>query len=139
MEQKKGFLKGALFGALIMLIAAGTVMAGCSFLGGRNVIDENTEGKLGEISELIDRYYLHEDEVDEKDLESDLLKGYVNGLQDPYSVYYDQEETKELFETTAGEYSGIGAAMTQDMETGIITIVNVYKKVSGRGSRAESR
>lgn len=128
MEQKKGFFKGALFGALIMLIAVGAVMAGCNFLSRQDVIDESTEGKLGEIKGLIDRYYLHDDEVDEKDLESYLLKGYVSGLQDPYSVYYNQEETKELFETTAGEYSGIGAAMTQDIETGVITIVNVYKK-----------
>lgn len=124
MEQKKGFLRGALCGALVMLLIV--VVAGC--IGRKQIVDKNTEQKLKEMKQLIDRFYLHEDEVKEEDLENYLLKGYVGGLKDPYSVYYNQEETKELFESTTGEYSGIGAAMSQDIETGIITINNVYKE-----------
>lgn len=123
MEQKKGFLRGALCGALVMLLV---VTAGC--IGRKEIVNRSTEKKLEEIKQLIDRFYLREDEVKEDDLENYLLKGYVGGLKDPYSVYYNQEETKELFESTTGEYSGIGAAMSQDVETGIITINNVYKK-----------
>ena len=56
-----------------------------------------------------------------------LYKGYVQGLDDPYSVYYDEEETKELYETTEGEYSGIGAVLSQDLKSGVITLVQIYE------------
>ena len=32
-----------------------------------------------------------------------------------------KKETKELYESTGGEYSGIGAVMSQNTETGVIT------------------
>lgn len=131
MEHKKGFIRGALCGALVMLLAVGAVTTGCNFLtanvGRQKIVDDTTEEKLGAIRQLIDRYYLRGDELKEKDLETYLLKGYVSGLKDPYSVYYNKKETEELFEMTTGEYSGVGAVMSQNVETGIITINNVYK------------
>ena len=41
-------------------------------------------------------------------------------------VYYDEEETKSFYETTEGEYDGIGAVLSQNMDTGIITLVQIY-------------
>ena len=38
-----------------------------------------------------------------------------------------KKETKELYESTGGEYSGIGAVMSQNTETGVITLVQIYK------------
>ena len=66
-------------------------------------------------------------DVKEKNLEDGIYKGYINGLNDPYSVYYNKKETKELYESTGGEYSGIGAVMSQNTETGVITLVQIYK------------
>lgn len=123
MEQKKGFLRGALCGALVMLLAVGT--AGC--IREQRIAVGGTERKKEEIKALIDRYYLHEGKYQEEDLESAMLKGYVSGLDDPYTVYYDEKETKELLEMTQGEYSGIGAVMSQNIETGLITLNNIYK------------
>ena len=54
------------------------------------------------------------------------IKAFISGLDDPYSVYYDEEETKSLYETTEGEYQGIGAVLSQNMNTGIITLVQIY-------------
>ena len=65
-------------------------------------------------------------DVDEKQLEEGIYKGFISGLDDPYSVYYDKEETKSLYETTEGEYQGIGAVLSQNMNTGIITLVQIY-------------
>ncbi len=118
MENKKRFLQGALCGALAMLLVAGLVSCGVRINVG------NTNKKLETIKYLIDESYLGE--IDEKELEEGIYEGYVAGLEDPYSVYYDEENTKAFFETTSGEYSGIGAVLTQDIETGIITIVRVY-------------
>ena len=45
------------------------------------------------------------------------------GLDDPYSVYYTPEEYQELLEEDEGEYVGIGATVSKDMETNEVYIV----------------
>lgn len=127
MGEKKRFLKGVLCGTLVTLIIVGAAGLHWKNGGDETLIDKKTADKLEKIRYLIDETYLKEKEIKDKDLEDYLLKGYVNGLKDPYSVYYNEKETKELYETTEGEYSGIGAVMSQNLETGIITMVNVYK------------
>ena len=120
MRSKKSFLQGALFGALIVLSGAGIVSCGV-----RLSKDASSEEKVEALKKLIDEKYMGE--VDEDALKEGLYKGYVQGLDDPYSVYYDEEETKELYETTEGEYSGIGAVLSQDLKSGVITLVQIYE------------
>lgn len=48
-------------------------------------------------------------------------------MNDPYSVYYNEKETKELLESTSGEYYGIGVVVSEDMTTGATTIAEVYE------------
>lgn len=127
MGDKRGFLKGVLCGTLVTLVVAGAAGMYLKNTGYGETIDKKTVRKLEQIKDIIDDSYLKGDEIKESDLENFLLKGYVNGLKDPYSVYYNEEETKELYETTEGEYSGIGAVMSQNLETGVITMVNVYE------------
>lgn len=120
MRSKKSFLQGALFGALIVLSGTGIVSCGV-----RLSKDASSEEKVEALKKLIDEKYMGE--VDEDALKEGLYKGYVQGLDDPYSVYYDEEETKELYETTEGEYSGIGAVLSQDLKNGVITLVQIYE------------
>ena len=114
------FFKGALFGALIMLCGTGVVSCGI-----RLSEDASSEEKLSVLKGLIDENYIGD--VDEEALEEGIYKGYIQGLEDPYSVYYNEEETKDLYETTEGEYSGIGAVLSQDLESGVITLVQIYE------------
>lgn len=123
MRNHKSFFKGALCGALVMLLAVTAVQ----FIVGNGIIERDTEKKLHTIEELVDSYYLRSDEVDEKTLQEYVIKGYVAGLEDPYSVYFNKEETKNLYETTSGEFGGIGALMSQNRETGVVTLSNVYE------------
>lgn len=128
MKQKKGFLKGALCGALAVLLVAGLVS--CNIKSNSEKNSEESGGaeaqqKLQTIKGLIDEKYLKK--ADEKKLQEGIYKGYLSGLEDPYSVYYDEEETKQLLETTSGEYKGVGAVLTQNKETGVITIAQVYE------------
>lgn len=120
MKAKKNFLQGALFGALIMLCGTGVVSCGI-----RLSEDASLEEKLSVLKGLIDENYIGD--VDEEALEEGIYKGYIQGLEDPYSVYYNEEETKDLYETTEGEYSGIGAVLSQDLESGVITLVQIYE------------
>lgn len=122
------FLKGALCGALAMLLTAGLVSCGINLNIGRGktqVISSETEEKLKVLEQLIDNKYLGE--IDEEELQSGIYEGYINGLEDPYSVYYDKKETKSLMESTSGEYDGIGAVMSQNKETGVITFAQIYE------------
>ncbi|WP_281724901.1 S41 family peptidase [Lachnoclostridium phocaeense] len=110
------FFKGALAGALVVLLAGGVVS--CS------VFKSEENQKMEILNSLIDRYYIGD--VDETDLSEGVYKGYIEGLGDPYSVYYDEEETKQMSESLSGEFGGVGALMSQDRETGVITVLQVY-------------
>lgn len=110
------FFKGALAGALIVLLAGGVVSC--------TVFKSEESQKMELLNSLIDRYYIGD--VDETDLSEGVYKGYIEGLGDPYSVYYDEEETKQMSESLSGEFGGVGALMSQDRETGVITVLQVY-------------
>lgn len=123
MEHKKGFIKGALTGALLTLLVVGLAACGLQHIN-EGIISSDTETKLSYLKKLIDETYLHD--IKEKDLNEGIYKGYVEGLGDQYSAYYDKKETKELSESLDGSFSGIGAVMTQDASSGVITITQVY-------------
>ena len=128
MNNRKSFLKGAFCGALAILLVIGVVSCGVKaniVSSGNKRVTSDTERKLGVLHSLIDESFLGE--VDEKKLEEGLYEGYVSGLEDPYSVYYDAEDTKSFMESSEGEYSGIGAVMTQNKDSGIITLTHVYE------------
>lgn len=135
MEEKKQtnhFWKGALVGALAMFIAMTGVVASVYYSGvnliiGGNTPDSQMQQKLTYLEQLIDSYYLYSEDVTEDMLEEGIYTGYINALGDPYSVYYDEEETKDLYESTSGEYSGIGVVFSQNMNTKVSTAVQVYK------------
>lgn len=88
-----------------------------------------TNAKVDAIREIIDRYYL--EDADENALVTGIYKGLVNGLGDPYSVYYTEDEYNRLMETTEGIYCGIGVSVSQNIETGIITLVKPFKNAPG--------
>lgn len=123
MEHKKGFIKGALTGALLTLLVVSFAACGLQHIN-EGIISSDTETKLSYLKKLIDETYLHD--IKEKDLNEGIYKGYVEGLGDQYSAYYDKKETKELTESLDGSFSGIGAVMTQDASSGVITITRVY-------------
>lgn len=123
MEHKKGFIKGALAGALLTLLVVSLAACGLQHIN-EGIISSDTETKLSYLKKLIDETYLHD--IKEKDLNEGIYKGYVEGLGDQYSAYYDKKETKELSESLDGSFSGIGAVMTQDASSGVITITQVY-------------
>ena len=94
MKNRKSFLKGALCGALAMLLVAGLVSCGLKVNNGNSDITSKTEDKISELQNLIEKHYMGD--AKEKNLEDGVYKGYINGLNDPYSAYYNKKETKEL-------------------------------------------
>ena len=96
----------------------------------KSVLSKETVEKAQLLESAIKLHYLYD--FTDEDLQAGLLKGIVNGLEDPYSSYYTKEEYEELMMDSAGELEGIGATMQQDYNTGIISVVRVIE-----GSPAE--
>lgn len=153
-ENKNKFWKGVLVGALVTafsgLIIVG-VATGISLIG-RTVIDnqvqtqvvgssqeveaqpakldmDQVKGKVNLLEDIIDKRFLYEADI--QALESGIYKGLMSGLDDPYAVYYDQEEYKELQESVSGTYCGIGVMVSQNRTTGLVTVIKVFKGSPG--------
>ena len=80
--------------------------------------------KLEALDNLIDLKYL--EDVKDVSFTEGIYKGFVQSLGDPYSTYYTADEYKALMESSSGVYHGIGASVSQDTKTGIITIVKPF-------------
>ena len=83
---------------------------------------EEQYAKLAEIDTIIRNNYLGE--IDEEALMDSLADGYVDGLEDKYSVYMNQEEYKQYQQQNAGELIGIGVTATLD-DSGYLEVVSV--------------
>lgn len=155
-ETKNKFWKGVLVGALVMAfcgllvvgLAAGIWLVGRGAKikegsGLQTSITEQQEGvvevddyeldmavigpKLKYIEQLIDQYYLFDEDEERENPIDWIYSGYVYSLQDPYSSYYTAEEYQSLMESAEGEYCGIGVMVSQNVYTGIVTVVKVFK------------
>ena len=142
--KKHGFLMGVLSTLLCVVLVCGLVFGllnatgqilvigqtGASTVEGEALLSEETVEKLDEIYQNINIYYY--EDFEKTDLEESLYKGLVEGLNDPYSVYYTEEEYEDLMVSTTGTYYGIGAGLSQNLDTMVVTITKVY-----RGTPAE--
>ncbi len=130
-KNRSGFVPGFLIGMLAMLIMAGGIVAGIYFSNIDMISSKNSvavtkaEKKLKSLEHVIHNYYL--EDVNQDHLVEGLYKGLFAGIGDPYSVYYTKEEYEELMQATSGKYYGIGALVSQDMRTGLITISKVFQ------------
>lgn len=88
---------------------------------------DEIEEKIDKIDKLISSYYLNPEDIDLDKLEQGIYAGYVAGLEEDYTTYYTPEEFASVMESTSGKYSGIGAYVSQNMSTGLITIVKPFE------------
>lgn len=124
-----GVLTGLLSGIVIAIIVISIQTWAVPNGGSKNNLNEATEtkvlNKVEKLEDYIKNYYL--EEYDEGDFANGIYKGLVSSLGDPYSTYYTGEEYQKLLEMTSGKYCGIGATVSQDYKTGIITIVEPFE------------
>lgn len=90
-----------------------------------SLMSKSVKLKLSRIKSIIDTYYLND--IDEEKMTEGMYKGLVSSLEDPYSVYYTKDEFAALMESSSGSYCGIGAYVSQDVKTGVITIVKPFE------------
>ena len=87
-------------------------------------------GTLQSYKEIIDKYYLGD--VDEEKLKEGAIKGYIEGLGDPYTEYISADEMEDYLSDTMGNFVGIGIYMVKNTEKGKIQVLAPIK-----GSPAE--
>lgn len=79
--------------------------------------------KLSDMDELVRANYFGT--VDSAALDSHIAKGYIEGLDDDYSVYLSAEEYADYYGAILGNISGIGLETVFDNEKGILTVSDV--------------
>ena len=150
MENKNRFWQGGLVGALITVFGGLIVIGASSFIlmmgraalnveehvqtveAGSEAEEEKKALDLAEISQKlmllkqkVDQDFYFEEDTDS--IEEGIYAGMMAGLGDPYSCYYTAEQYEELMVDTQGVYCGIGAMISQNLETNVMTIIRVFE------------
>ncbi|MDQ0254562.1 carboxyl-terminal processing protease [Evansella vedderi] len=129
--------------AFSILIGAGGMYAGMMIVSGDSaspVVDQNGEpaqevnGSIMETSNdhvekfnaaynlILERYYR---EVEGDKLLEGAISGMLETLEDPYSVYMDEQTAREFMESLDASFEGIGAEVS--MTNGRVTIVAPFR------------
>ena len=138
MEEKQknhSFRKGLVCGILVCALGITVCGCGAAWMLGRLGLaglsglasgsdQSEVSSKMQELQSYIDRYFLFD--YAKEDEESGIYKGMMAGLGDVYTTYYTPDEYASFMESSNGSYSGIGAMLSQDYNTGIITVVKVF-------------
>lgn len=93
--------------------------------------NKDISNKLDKYREIIDKYYLGE--VDESKLEEGAIKGYIEGLDDPYTEYISKDDMESYLDDTMGNFVGIGIYMIKNTKYDKIQVLSTIK-----GSPAEN-
>lgn len=72
-----------------------------------------------DIRAMLDRYYV--EDIDEEELQAGAIRGMLETLNDPYTVYVPPQDTADFTKDLTGEYVGIGAEV--GMRDGWFTIL----------------
>lgn len=70
--------------------------------------------KLNSVFDFIQKNYV--DELDPEILYQGALKGMMDAIGDPYTLYLDSDAMRDLNDTTAGSFGGVGLSITKPTE-----------------------
>lgn len=149
-DKGSGFTRGIIVGAAgaLVLMVLLTIAVGAVFLALRNRSEEPGKGEMAEsqeghesgsesilsadlisqiskIDSYLNLYYLYD--ADMEKVRTGMLEGMMQSIGDPYADYYDESQLASFQDSTEGEYVGIGAAVSQELSTGIIRISKPYQ------------
>ncbi len=117
MSERRRVLVGVLGVLLILAVLAG------GFVTGALITDYNNLGTLTRVISLVDRYYL--ERANTAEMVNGAIKGVVESLGDPYSVYMPPKMYKEVREQVHGSFGGIGILVGKEKEH--LTVVKPIK------------
>ena len=78
-------------------------------------------GLLDEVYEILNEDFVEPEAVDLQRLRTGAINGAVGSLNDPHTVYLDEETFRMTSEDISGSFEGIGATVQQEGEAIVIT------------------
>ncbi len=132
-EQKRGNVYKIIM--LVVLVAVITFIATTLFMYkyvGENVKyvqvssgDKGISNTIASFRKIIDQKFLGE--IDEQKILNETIKGYIKGLNDPYTEYMTKEEMEEFSQDVMGNFTGIGIYLTKDVEKNAVIVISPIK------------
>ncbi len=125
-EKKSGF--NTIEVVIIMIIAIlfggllGSVLTYTKGFIAPNRVPNDLEELVSTYNTIVDNYY---SKLNKEELLDSAIKGMVDYLDDPYSVYMDEDASESFNETVNGEYTGIGAQVMQ--KDGKVVVHSVFE------------
>lgn len=91
------------------------------------ITEESTDisTQLSKFRSVIDKYYLWD--VDDEKLKTGAIKGYIEGLGDPYTEYISKEDMKAYTENIMGNFVGIGIYMVKNTDANLVEVLSPIK------------
>jgi len=91
-----------------------------------SIKNSKTEGSsldvtLANFRRILELKYIGE--INDEKMKESAIKGYISGLEDPYTEYFTKEEMQAFNEDTQGEYVGVGIYTTNDTEKNAIVVL----------------
>lgn len=98
---------------LVFLVTIFTVFvsASCAQVRKNDSNDEQYLKNFMTVYKFLQQYYV--EEVDSRTLYEGALKGMMESLGDPYTVYLDIQDMRGLNDTTSGNFYGVGLSITK--------------------------
>lgn len=117
-----------------MILVIGTLLIGLtigSLFGEGQIITSPIVTGDKYLKEFIENYNFilknYYEDLDKEKLINGAIAGMMESLDDPYSMYFDEDTTNNFSVTLDGSYEGIGIEITKDEETGYMLIMSVFK------------
>lgn len=86
--------------------------------------DEHLQKFIDNYEYIINNYY---EKIDREKLIDDAIAGMMETLDDPYSVYMDENSSSSFNISLDGEYQGLGIQVIKDDDKKAILILSVFK------------
>ena len=147
-DKKERRIRGLILGSWLVLFLMVAVLAGSKLYTGfkakqlakeaaeneeETVLNSQALAKMKSVEELIQTYY-YLDETETERLEEGVFDGMMGALEDPYSVYYTQEELQEQLADNEGVFFGIGAYISIDKVSGFPFVSGLIEGAPAEGA-----
>ena len=84
---------------------------------------EQMYSKLSKVDNIVRTEFVGK--IDDSKVTDDLIAGYISGLGDKHSLYFDKATNKQFADDISGQSSGLGIDFNQDSKTNDIYVVRV--------------
>ena len=121
-QRKKTFITIVTTAAVTFGITATIFSAAETSGSGFGTAKSGLQSKLNTVNSYLKNNYLYDD-YDVSAMEEMAVKGYVEGLNEPYTHYYTAEEFEDYISAVEDSYVGIGVVISIDEEAGKIIVV----------------